>query len=185
MKVLLNGWTPNKRIRKWRSHRSSNWKKVEIAVGSPSLDELGRDSLGNKNERDNSEAERHGDESKRRPEEERSKETRGTSSGGTRSILREDSKEVMDGTSVMVEPSISRTYTFIIYYSCRCGYSSSGALFLSLSRIGGSKGQWRSNVSGIRYTRVAMRKLHFLRRSDDAGGDLSRVIRCDRTIPEK
>jgi len=42
----------------------------------------------------------------------------------------------MDGTSVMVQPSISHSYTFIIYYSCRCGYSSSAALFLSAVRIG-------------------------------------------------
>jgi len=42
----------------------------------------------------------------------------------------------MDGTSVMVQPSISHSYTFIIYYSCRCGYSSSAALFLSPVRIG-------------------------------------------------
>jgi len=40
------------------------------------LDELSRGSLGNKNERDNSEAERRDDESKRRPEEERSRRGR-------------------------------------------------------------------------------------------------------------
>jgi hypothetical protein len=85
-----------------------NWRKVKIAVGSLSSDKLGRDTSGNKNERDNSEVERRrGDESKRRPEEERSMETRETCNGGTRSILREESEEVMDGTSVMVQPSIS------------------------------------------------------------------------------
>lgn len=148
---------------------------------------LGRGSLGNKNERDNSEAERLGDESKRRPEEERSKEPRreGTSSGGTRSILREESEEVMDGTSVMVQPSISRTYTFIIYYSCRCGYSSSGALFLSPlapRRIQRpvTKQRFRYKVHTRRYAQTSFPRT--IRRCQE---DLSRVIHCNRAISKK
>lgn len=43
-----------------------------------------------------------------------------------RQILREKDAELIDGTSVMVQPSISRTYTFIIYYPCRYGYFASG-----------------------------------------------------------
>lgn len=38
--------------------------------------------------------------------------------GRSRSILREKGEELIDGTSVMVQPSISCTYTFIIYYPC-------------------------------------------------------------------
>lgn len=129
----FNRCTPNKRIR--RSHRGSNWRKVKIAVGSPPWTRVkSRDSLGNKNERDNSEVERRIEEEIEERKKERSEETKGR---GTRSILREESEEVMDGTSVMVQPSISRTYTFIIYYSCRCADTPpSGALFLSLASIG-------------------------------------------------
>lgn len=48
-----------------------------------------------------------------------------------RSILGEKGEEVIDGTSVMVQPSISRTYTFIIYYPCRYGYFASGTSYFS------------------------------------------------------
>lgn len=40
---------------------------------------------------------------------------------------------MIDGTSVMVQPSISRTYTFIIYYPRRYGYFASGTSSLSPS----------------------------------------------------
>lgn len=39
---------------------------------------------------------------------------------------------MIDGTSVMVQPSISRTYTFIIYYPRRYGYFASGTSCFSL-----------------------------------------------------
>lgn len=53
--------------------------------------------------------------------------------GRRRPILGEKGEEVIDGTSVMVQPSISRTYTFIIYYPRRYGYFASGTSYLSLS----------------------------------------------------
>lgn len=40
---------------------------------------------------------------------------------------------MIDGTSVMVQPSISRTYTFIIYYPCRYGYFASSTSCLPSS----------------------------------------------------
>lgn len=53
--------------------------------------------------------------------------------GRRRPILGEKGEEVIDGTSVMVQPSISRTYTFIIYYPRRYGYFASGTSSLSPS----------------------------------------------------
>lgn len=52
--------------------------------------------------------------------------------GRGRPILGEKGEEVIDGTSVMVQPSISRTYTFIIYYPRRYGYFASGTSCFSL-----------------------------------------------------
>lgn len=153
---------PNKRIRKWRSHRSLSQGKV--AVGSPPP-EAGRKPTkrqqgqlgGNKNACDNSEAEQRGIvqrvEQETKPREKKEEEAarderrarrrvaekeRERESGGTRSILREESEEVMDGTSVMVQPSISRIPIPLLFIILAVADTPPRALsfFPSLSLIG-------------------------------------------------
>lgn len=198
---------PNKRIRKWRSHRKCGEPEknrgnrradrqrrrlpfpsvTPPSSRSPPTDEratgqsgvirtraiMVRQSRRRVARRDPVEEEARGDGTDRPADGRVAKERRGLA----RSILREQSEEVMDGTSVMVQPSISRIPIPLLFIiPCRCAgilLSSGALLFLSLSRIGAAQraAMTKQRSSGIR--RVYM---YALRDGEQSSSSSLRVV---------